>query len=286
MTINNLGYHFQHPSTFKINRPNGSGDYVLLILPTKSFFVLDGETVYADANSLMIYQKGTPQFYGAMDEIFINHWIHFDLNNEEEAELRAMQIPFDRPISCGDITVFAQIIKQMYIEKYSVNPRKDESLLLYLKLLWIKIEERLQATSSNRSYPYYDKMSRIRTHIYRNPTEDRTIPALAKEIALSESYFQHLYKQIFGVSVMSDVITARIEHGKYLLANTDDAVSDIALHCGYRNDVHFMRQFKATAGITPSQYRKQFRVSPTEVLSAKERQPYTIPTSKKKSSEE
>ena len=150
MTIHNLGYHFQHPSNFKINRPNGSGDYVLLILPTKSFFVLNGETVYVEANSLMIYRKGTPQFYGAMDEIFINHWIHFDLTEEEEAELNHLQIPFDLPIPCGDITAFAQIIKQMYMEKYSVNPRKEESLLLYFKLLWIKIEERLQASSSTR----------------------------------------------------------------------------------------------------------------------------------------
>lgn len=286
MIINNLGYHFQHPSNFKINRPHGSGDYVLLILPTKSFFILNGERVDVEANSLMIYRKGTPQFYGAMDELFINHWIHFDLNEEEEAALNAMQIPLDFPVSCGDITVFAQIIKQMYMEKYSVNLRKDDSLLLYFKLLWIKIEEHLQAASSNRSYPYYDKMSRIRTNIYRNPTENRTVASLSKEIALSESYFQHLYKQIFGVSVMSDVITARVEHGKYLLANTDDSISDIALHCGYRNDVHFMRQFKTSTGITPSQYRKQFRVSPTEVISAKKRQPYTLPTSKKKSSED
>lgn len=286
MTIHNLGYHFQHPNNFKIHRPHGSGDYVLLILPTKSFFVLEEKTVYAEANSLMIYRKGTPQFFGAVDEIFINHWIHFDLTEEEEAELNALQIPFDRPISCGDITAFSQIIKHMYMEKYSVNPRKEESLLLYFKLLWIKIEERLQATSSNRSYPYYDKMSRIRTRIYRNPSENRTVASLSKEIALSESYFQHLYKQIFGVSVMSDVITARVEHGKYLLANTDDSIADIAIHCGYQNDVHFMRQFKSSAGITPTQYRKQFRISPEEVLSAKEQQPYTLPLSKKNSSEE
>ena len=142
--------------------------------------------------------------------------------------------------------------------------------------------ERLQAASSAHSYPYYDKMSRIRTHIYRNPTENRTMAMLAKEMMLSESYFQHLYKQIFGVSVMSDVITARIEHGKYLLANTDDSVANIATLCGYRNDVHFMRQFKSTTGITPSQYRKQFRVSPAEVISARERQPYTLPTQSEK----
>lgn len=281
MTIHNLGYHFEHESTFIINRPHGSGDWVLLIVPTAAFFVLNGETVHAEPNCIILYRKGTPQLFGADGGIFVNHWIHFDMTEEEIAELEQMQIPFDTPLSCGDTTAMAQIIKSMYMEKYSINRRKDESLLLYSKLLWIKIGERLQVSSPARSFPYYDKISRIRGMIYRNPTEERSIASLAKEIMLSESYFQHLYKEIFGVSVIQDVIASRIEHAKYLLANTDDSVFDIANHCGYRSDVHFMRQFKSIVRVTPSQYRKQFRVSPDEVSSGRSKQPYTIPYSSK-----
>lgn len=260
MTISTLGYHFQHESTFTIHRPNGSGDYVLLIIPSASFFILNGKRVLAEPNSVLIYRKGTPQLYGATDGIFINHWIHFDLSDEELRELEVLNVPFDTVLSFHDITPFAQIVKNMSIEKYSVNPHKEKTLSLLFKLLYLKLSEGLQALSQSRSSPYYEKMSRIRSRIYRKPNQSRSIASLAQEVMLSESYFQHLYKQIFGISVISDIIAARIEYGKYLLANTDNSVADIATQCGYSNDVHFMRQFKATAGVTPSQYRKQFRI--------------------------
>lgn len=260
MKILTLGYHFQHENHFQIHRPNGAGDYVLMIVPSAAFFVLDGKRVLSEPNSVIIYRKDTPQLYGAADGIFINHWIHFDLSEEELLELEVLNVPFDTVLSFHDVTPFAQIVKSMSIEKYSVNPHREESLNLLFKLLYLKISESLQVCSEWRNSPYYEKISLIRSKIYRNPSNARSIAALAQELMLSESYFQHLYKQIFGVSVMSDVIAARIEYGKYLLANTDSSVGDIATQCGYASDVHFMRQFKSTAGVTPSQYRKQFRI--------------------------
>lgn len=261
MVIHKLGYHFQHKNGFTLHRPNGSGDWVLLIIPTAAYFVLNGKTVHTKPNCIILYQKGTPQHYGADGTVFVNHWIHFDLTDDEQDALRAMQIPLDEPFPCGDTAVFAQIIKNMYTEQYSINRHKEQSLQLYFQLLQLKISECLQSTSPPRSFPYYEKMSQIRSMIYQNPMNEQSIEALSREIMVSKSYFQHLYKQIFDVSVMQDVIAARIEHSQYLLANTDDSVSELAIRCGYRSDVHFMRQFKSIVGMTPTQYRKQIRLS-------------------------
>ena len=72
---------------------------------------------------------------------------------------------------------------------------------------------------------------------------------------MGQSYFQHLYKAMFGVSVTSDIIAARIDRAKYLLSGTDYTVTAVADLCGYSSDVHFMRQFKALCGLTPTEYR-------------------------------
>ena len=74
---------------------------------------------------------------------------------------------------------------------------------------------------------------------------------------LSTSYFQHIYKQLFGVSVMSDIIRSRIEYACYLLSNNADSISEIAFRCGYENKEHFTRQFKEITGFTPRQYREK-----------------------------
>ena len=75
---------------------------------------------------------------------------------------------------------------------------------------------------------------------------------------------------------MADVITARVDHGKYLLSGTDYPVGVIAEMCGYKNDVHFMRQFKSAVGLTPTEYRRRFKLSADEIDDAKRKQPYTF----------
>lgn len=256
MQINNIGYHFKHQNGFEIKRPNGSGDYMLLLLRTSAIFHFNTGDEIAPHDSFIIYEKGTPQHYGINEEYFSNDWIHFDIDEIEMKSLRDMNIPFDTIVSLGDIKDLSQIVKTMYQEKYSANPYKDKTLALYFELLCIKISERIKYEGKMKSLPNYAKLSAVRTEIYNHPEKSRLVGELAKSAMMSESYFMHLYKQFFGVSVVADIINARIEHSKFLLSATDMTVSAVAYECGYKNDVRFMRQFKTVVGMTPSEYRR------------------------------
>lgn len=61
MIINNVGYNHCHDADFYIDRPNGSGDYLLLLLKTDSIFTLNGKDVKVNKNTFFIYKKDTPQ---------------------------------------------------------------------------------------------------------------------------------------------------------------------------------------------------------------------------------
>jgi AraC family transcriptional regulator of arabinose operon len=76
---------------------------------------------------------------------------------------------------------------------------------------------------------------------------------------MSMSSFQHTYKQMFGVNVMTDIIHSRLQYAKALLATTDLTLDSIAAQSGYSNAFHLMRQFKAKLGLTPTEYRKQHK---------------------------
>ena len=64
-----------------------------------------------------------------------------------------------------------------------------------------------------------------------------------------------LYKQLFDINLMDDVIEARLAKAKQLLEFTDMRIQEIALQCGYRNESHFMRQCKLKVGMTALQFR-------------------------------
>lgn len=276
MHINNVGYHYKHKNGFEIKRPYGSGDYMLLILRTSAVFHFNDRDEISPANSVIVYDKGTPQHYGINEEYFSNDWIHFDMTDEDIKMLSDMEIPFNTIIPLGDIKDLSQIVKTMYQEKYSVNSNKERTLALYFELLCIKISEKIKYSGKIEASPNYSKLSAVRTGIYNHPERNMSVKDFAKLAMMSESYFMHLYKQFFGVSVVTDVINSRVEHGKFLLSATDMTVSAVAYECGYKSDVQFMRQFKAVSGMTPGEYRKCYGVSGDEKNVKKERQPYIL----------
>ena len=255
MTINNIGYNHKHDSDFFVLRPNGSGDNLLLLLKTPAVFVFDGEVLNTVKNSFILFREGTPQDYRSDGGEFANDWFHFSFDEKEKGLFEELEIPFDKVINIGDLSGLSLLVKNMSYENYSSNLYKTDSIELYLKLFFIKLSEKLHTAEETRISNCYEKMSILRSQIYNMPQYGWNIYDLAHRLTMSRSHFEHTYKKIFGVSPMNEVINSRIEHAKFLLTTTDVPINQVAEMCGYKSDIHFMRQFKSRIGVTPSAYR-------------------------------
>ena len=115
-----------------------------------------------------------------------------------------------------------------------------------------KIEATVIMTGS-----YKDRLNRLRREIHAFPQKDWNIPEMSRDIGISGSHFQRMYKAEFGIGFKDDLIAARIEKAKKLLQSTELRVQEIADICGYGESSHFMRQFKDKVGMSALQYRKQ-----------------------------
>ena len=147
----------------------------------------------------------------------------------------------------------------MAYEYYAECTYSHEALEHYLKLFFLKIAGITDSFSIKEESGYYEKLSLLRSKVYSAPYNEWSIEGLAHEITLSTYYFQHLYKKAFGISCLRDIINARIEYAKYYLTQTNLSIKYIAETCGYKNDVHFMRQFKSITHLTPTEYRLAHR---------------------------
>ena len=274
LKITNVGYHFRHSPGFCINRPNGSGDYILLVIRTEAFLTINGNRLYVCPNSAVIFKKGTPQLYGSLGGEYINDWIHFMLDEKEEQAITSLGIPFDTPIPMHENTQLSDFIKSMIYEYYSDNIHKDESTKRYFDLILLKLSEIVAEVENKREHPYYDLFCSLRHDIHLSPQNDWNIDGISQKMHLNRSYVQHLYHSFFGTNITSDVRACRIGHAKYLLSSTNMTVTAVSEACGYQNDVHFMRLFKKSVGMTPSQFRKTFELSQNEVEKSKSKPPY------------
>lgn len=102
---------------------------------------------------------------------------------------------------------------------------------------------------------HYQEMSAIRNYVYMNPIETFDTAELHKRFSGSTGYFRSIYKQCFGSSFHKDCISARIAKAKYQLSTTTLSVMEISEKCGYLDSKYFLRQFSASTGMTPIQFR-------------------------------
>lgn len=85
--------------------------------------------------------------------------------------------------------------------------------------------------------------------------EEMDLDRLAAVAGLSKFHFARAFKAQFARSPMREVQARRLERAARLLARTRLPISEIAQSCGFSDQSHLTRSFRAAFGQTPGAYR-------------------------------
>ena len=96
------------------------------------------------------------------------------------------------------------------------------------------------------------------SYVITNPSADLTLDNISKMFGLSPAYFSALFSSNAGITYKKYVTSIRMDHAKRLLEDGNLSVLDVGLECGYNTHSQFIRVFKDTVGVTPSEYKKKF----------------------------
>lgn len=216
----------------------------------------DKEDIYKKEKSFIVTDKNTSYTISATGEYLIFDKISFIISDAINF-LSSFNISVNTLYSLSTTEKADITLQNMLGEFYNAQIHKNDMLKHLLGHLLANLADQIKAETFVSNCPYYDKLLEIRHDIYSRPSEKWTVDIICKQINLSRSYFQLLYREAFGITCINDVIESKISLACNLLENTSNTVSSIAKQCGYDNDVHFMRQFKKNRGCTPSEYRKK-----------------------------
>jgi len=89
---------------------------------------------------------------------------------------------------------------------------------------------------------------------------------LASAAGLSRAHFSREFRQAFGESPHSYLLTRRLERAAALLRTTDRSVTDVCLSVGLQSLGSFTTSFKRMFGVTPAAYREQFPPASQQAL--------------------
>ena len=246
----------RHPQTFRMTRPNGMPHHVVLIVRTAGEFQIGEERFSVTPPQAIVLSPLTPYSYGNPHGDYMDDWLHFEADEPCARRLEAMS---NRPFPIANHRLFTFCIQQILWELSYGQPacsRENIDALFTVLLNHLSASFDEQSERRTRS-PYRERLQLLRLEMENAGEETHTAAELAQRLSISESYFQSLYKGLFGVSFQQDRIRMRVERARVLVTTTDLPLERVAELCGYSNEVHFYRQFKKLTGVSPGRFRRQ-----------------------------
>lgn len=101
-----------------------------------------------------------------------------------------------------------------------------------------------------------ERIYSVSNYIHTHYQEDMTLDELARESYMSPYYLSHQFKRITGYTITHYIQLVRVRNCQFLLLNTKNKITDIALECGFVSFSQFNRVFRKFCEESPSEYRK------------------------------
>ncbi len=104
--------------------------------------------------------------------------------------------------------------------------------------------------------PYIQKAL---VYIHTNISREIHVSDIIKEIPMSRRQFEQKFREETSTTPHNYITSLRMDRLSQMLITTDEPIEDLAMAVGAGDVKNLSRQFKASKGMTPIEYRKNFK---------------------------
>lgn len=148
-------------------------------------------------------------------------------------------------------------LRNILREMEQKNPGYEDVCQAYMEILIIRLMRNtaLAVPSEPQVISGNCQCAAVKRYIDLHFKESLTLEQLAADAHMNKFYLSHAFKREYGISPIHYMILRRIEESKYLLAETDLPMSQIAQLLGFSSLSYFSQVFRKTQSMTPMEYR-------------------------------
>jgi AraC-like DNA-binding protein len=151
--------------------------------------------------------------------------------------------------SCFHLPVSGTLLGQWMCAKF------DELLCIGLQIL--KNSQNLPDQESvNLDLPHGEKIRKARAILGMAYAKPPRLPALARQLGISETRLKSGFKAMNGTTAMQYCINRRMEAARLLLKENRHSISEIGEIVGYEDPSAFCRAFRRHVGQSPKEWRR------------------------------
>lgn len=241
-------------------RPN----YVIhYIISGKGTFTIGNRTYRLTAGQGFFLMPNVRTYYEAdADDPWTYLWIGFD-GEKAASYVQELGLSEEHPVyQCSFSGELQSLLFQM--QKNNTYDTSDQYLLegcLYQFFSILSREITLADPSARESGNLY--VEKAVEFIRNNYSNEILVSDIARYVCINRSYLYTLFQKYLHTSPQDYLSSCRITRALELLSYTDLSIETVAFSCGYRNAEVFTKAFRQKQGMTPSAYRKKFRLDTT-----------------------
>jgi AraC-like DNA-binding protein len=260
LLLNLAGARFRHGPEFRVDRPRGSVDYLFVHFLTPILIRDKAGEREMPAETCILFEPRTPQFYYGPGKGFANNWCHFTgagvaslLRRYGIAANRAVLPPVQQP--------FEDIIRSLEREQLRCEPHWKDACSGLLAQLLIAFSRSTATVACQGGSPYQvtlaENLREVRSRVLKQLTRVWSVRDMASLAHLSSSRFAHVYRDFFGVGPMEDLINTRISHACWLLSSGRVPVKEASVESGFCDVRYFSRCFRTRMRCSPREYSRR-----------------------------
>lgn len=240
-------------------RENLSSYLVFLVLEgsgtlsyqNRSFPLSKGDCVFLDCRK--------PYSHRSSDNLWQLKWAHFYGPNLNGIYYKYTQRGGRPCFHAHDPASFENTLDELYSIADSSSYIKDMKIYEKLSsLLTLLMEESWNPDLTRKQHAKKQNLQNIKDYIDSHYQEKITLDTLSEQFFINKYYLTRVFKEQFGVPVVSYLIQVRITHAKRLLRFTDHSIERIGQECGIGDANYFTRIFRKVEGVTPGGYRRMW----------------------------
>ena len=154
---------------------------------------------------------------------------------------------------------FQKIFVQLYVlaasSDYIRDMRINESLSALLTLLMQESWNPDHVAVSKKRM----ELAAVKAYMDEHYTQKLTLDDLEAQFFINKYYLLKIFKETYGMTISSYLISKRITRAKQLLRFTQMTIDEVGCAVGMDGAGYFSRMFKKAEGISPKEYRKQWQ---------------------------
>lgn len=159
----------------------------------------------------------------------------------------------------GEILRYMQLILE---EMSTRNPHYGAVANNLLEIFFVKLLRHKSITMERASTSKSGiQCALVKRYLDNHYKENITLDTLAGITYLNKFFLAYLFKEEYGISPINYLVRRRVAESRYLLAQTDYRISEIASMLGFSSSSYFTQTFTRIEGISPRVYRKQAQAS-------------------------